>query len=92
MKRIIREHEIEEPAPMMIKNPNTGAYINIAGLFQHAQLYECAGKPYDLTAAVDHMIRMVSLNVVPSDIDILDLNNLFFGMYVIRDIFESMKE
>lgn len=88
-KKLEGYHEI---GPIMFKNPNTGKFIDLSGLFDKAEQYEIPGKPKVFARVIDETIKMLATRLDFEEHESLELNNLFFGLYLVRDVFTKMEE
>jgi len=74
--------------PIMVLNPRTGKYFNVAPLFEMLHAYYQSNPRYAWNA-IDDSIRTIVL--VP-DHDRMELANQLFHLYLMRDFFESIAE
>jgi|GEM_PF-3470746 len=82
-----KDHPLE---PIMVLNPCTGSYFNVAPLFEMLHAYY-QSNPRHAWNALDDSIRTIVL-LPDHDVNRLDLANQLFHLYLMRDFFESIAE
>jgi len=83
------EAKIQEP--ILVKNPHTGRYINVAPLFDTLdQMGDTpSGSPLALRKIISRIIRQVNLSW---DGDATDQKNVNYDLYQLEDMFGAMAE
>lgn len=83
----------KEVTPFMVKNPNTGKYIDISMLFIKAEEYEPHNpKPERFESAIEGVIRLINTDVDFTGFSPTETGNMFYALYLVKDIFQAMKE
>jgi hypothetical protein len=83
------ETKIQEP--ILVKNPHTGRYVNIAPLFNTIELLADSpeGSVYNLKKTVSQIIRQVNL---AWDGSATVQKNVNYDLYLLEDMFAAMAE
>jgi hypothetical protein len=75
--------------PIMVMNPHTGRYVNVAPLFevQHETYSDSLSQ---MATDCDGSIRMITASMQDWQVD--EAKNRIYGLYVLRDMFNQMTE